>query len=367
MATMNQMRHIILRALRTGHNVKFLSQPALGKTTMINLVADEMRAKDKDFLFMHFDGGTLAPTDTVMSMPDMQDSTIKQLIDSRLVQACKEGARGMIYVGEWPLMGLEVSKGFQKMVNHEWFGGRRISPGVIFIADGQRLKDRSGTQQQSRAIESRFTTYELAFDTDYALEVIKAHYHTRVATFAIRNPAQIDNYSEVFEGEREQNDLTLQEGKLGIWASLRSWKYVSDKLFDQEKTGEVVLPEEIQRCVGSGVSTIFDTFCRMLDKLATIEDIQKHPDKAPVPEEMSECWAMCTMLALTVNKDTFKPVSVYLNRYKPEHQTAFFRLMNDRLMKAKDGNDSSIRSSDEYKKWIISSHISKLLLGASAK
>jgi hypothetical protein len=370
MATMAMMEHLLARALRTGNNYRFLSPPAYGKTTSIYLFADKEQAKDKDFLFIPFDGGTLAPTDTVMSMPNIPEQTIDRLLDRTLIPATREGAHGIIYIGEWMLMAMEVSKGFQKMVNHEYFAqGRRIQPGVIFITDGNRLKDRSGGQQGSRAVDSRFRTFELEFDTERGLDIVKSYYHTKVSTFLIRNPTLVDNYADIFENEkREANDLAYIEGKsYAAWANLRSWKYVSDILFDQDNTSEIVYPEEIHRGVGTGVATTFETFCNMLDKLATVEDIVKKPDKAPVPGRMDECWALLTMLAMVVNKDTFKPISKYMNRYTGEHQTAFFRLMNDRLAKAADGNSTAIRATDEYKDWITSPHISKLLQGASQR
>jgi hypothetical protein len=368
-ATMNQMGHILKRAIRTQMNVKFLSQPALGKTTLIEKLAAEVQASDPNFFYLHRDGGTLAPTDTVMAMPNMAERTIDKLVDAGMPNFYDSpDMRGMIYVGEWPLMGLEVSKGFQKLLNHEDIGGFRVPPGVIFVADGQRLKDRSGAQQQSRAIESRFVTYELEYDADYALEVVKAHYHQRVAAFCIRNPGQIDNYSDVFETDkRSTNDLTLQEGKLGAWASLRSWDKVSRILRDADSTGEYVLPEEIQACVGSGIAATFDVFCKMLDNLTTLEQIINDPKNAKVPQRMDEQYALSTMLALTVDKEKFPAVATYMQRFVSELQAAYFRLMNERLGREKGVNMTAIRTSKEYKTWITAPHISKMLMGAASQ
>src|SRR5271166_5347530 len=147
MATMTMMPHFLGRSLRTGTNYKFLGQPAIGKTHSIYAFAAEQQAKDKNFLFIPFDGGTLQPTDTVMAMPNVAEGTIRRLVDETLLDACRPGAFGAIYIGEWPLMAMETSKGFQKMIGHEYFAkGLRISPDVVFWSDGNRLKDRSGAQ-----------------------------------------------------------------------------------------------------------------------------------------------------------------------------------------------------------------------------
>lgn len=367
MAMMSDMELITRRALRTQQNVMFLSPPARGKTYLGAKIQAALAAEDPTLYFADFDGGTLAPTDTVMSMPDMVDKIILQLRDGRLPNVHKTpDLRGIINVHEWMLMGLEVSRGFQKLINHEECGGFAIPPGVIFRSDGNRLTDRSGGQNQSRAIMSRFRVHMLAFDPEYALQAAKDSFHERVAAFLIRNPIHIDNYEDVFENDqRGANDLMRQEGNRGAWASLRSWDAVSRDLHDADATGDRVLPDEIIACVGSGVAGFFDVFCNMLDNLATLEEIIAKPKEAEVPTRMDQSYALSTMLALTTNKDNFKPVSIYMNRYPNELQASFMRLMNDRMAKAKDGNATAIRSSDEYRRWITAKHISAILTGAS--
>src|SRR5271165_903083 len=365
MAAMTQMDHYLGRSVRTLTNYLFLGQPGIGKTFNRTKFALAMQKEDPNFLYIPFDGGTLSPTDTVMA--NVSDGTIERLVDRTLIAACQEGAYGVIDIGEWMLMPMEVSKGFQKMLNHEYFAlGKRISPGVVFWGDGNRLKDRSGAQQGSRAIGSRWTTINMELDTDYAIEAIKHNYHPHIGSFLIRNPTFIDNYAEVFENDKlEVNCAMMIEGKAGIWANLRSWAKVSAWLDDMDKTGHAVYPEEIQCAVGSSVASTFEVHRSMLSKLAAIEDILANPKKAEVPTAMAECWAMLIMLGMRVNKDSWKAISIYMRRFIHEHQVAYFRLMNDRLAKLNDGNSTAIRNSEEYKDWIVQPYITKLLQGAS--
>jgi hypothetical protein len=361
------METLVQRAVRGQYNIGFLSQPALGKTTKINEIAARLQADDPDFFFTHLDCGTLTPTDLVMSMPDMAEKTIVRLVDSRLPNGYHTpNLRGMVYWGEWMLAGMEVNRGLQKLVNHEDCGGFRLPLGVISIMDGNRQKDRSAAQTQSRALMSRFEVWELEYDPEYALNVMK-QYHERVAAFGIRNPGCIDNYADVFESEqREANDLIFLEGKRGAWANLRSWDRVSRKLRDADERGERLIDGEIEANVGSGIAASYNAFSNMIDRLATLEDIIADPTNVEVPGKMDEQYGLSTMLALLVNKDSFKPISVYMQRYKHEIQMVFFRTMNDRLNKAKDGNASAIKSSKEYKAWITAKHINDLLRGAAS-
>lgn len=368
MATMQQVPTLLDRALRCRHNIMLLSPPAYGKTHTVSAWSRQKIDENPDFFFVVLDGGTLAPTDLSMAMPDMSEGIIKVLRDGRLPNAYHTPKLvGAIYVGEWMLAGLEVNRGLQKLVNHEDLGGFRIPEGVIFIADGNRAQDKSGVQTQSRAIMSRFKQFEISYDTDHALDVVKDNYHQRVAAFLIRNPQCIDNYIDVFENnERNANDLTLQEGKRGIWANLRSWQRVSDDMHDADASGVPLLPGEIQANLGNGIAAHFETFCQMLDKLTTLEEIVAAPDKVKIPTKMDEKYALSTMLALLVNKDNFEAVAKYMNRYDDELQVVYFTVMNDRLRRNNDANRSAIRSSSTYKKWITAAHISKAIQNASA-
>jgi hypothetical protein len=366
MATLHDINTIAGRAIRCGYNVMLRSQPALGKTWAINKLAASMQAEDPEFYYAYLDGGTLTPPDVVMAIPDMAEMLIRKLVDGTFPNYYKTpDARGIIYIGEWMLMGLEVNKGMQKLINHEDVGGGfRLAPGVIIFADGNRLKDKSGAQIQSRAVMSRFETWELEYDTDYALSVMQT-YHERVGAFALRNPQEIDNYTDVFENkERNENDVTYQEGKQGIWASLRSWDRVSVKMRDADSTGIVLIPGEVSRNVGSGMATKFAAFNQMIDNLATLEQIIAEPKKVPVPVRMDERYALATMLALLVKRDNWEAIATYMQRFPEELQACYFKLMNDRLLKANDANWSAIRASTTYKKWITSPHIQKLLYGA---
>jgi hypothetical protein len=367
-SSMNQVRPLVRRALRCRYNLLLISEPALGKTTMINKVGEEEKAADPYFCFQRMDGGTMAPTDTVMAMPDMDARSILRLIDGRLPNAYNTpDMRGIIYIGEWMLMGAETSRGFQKLINHEDLGGFRIPDGVIFVADGNGFKHRSQAQQQSRAIMSRFMTVELEFDPEYALDVAKDNFHEKVSAFLMKHPACLSNYATVFDEKREINDLMVQEGKMGIWANLRSWDKVSRILKDVDETHEPLIPDEIARNVGSGVASTFETYLSMVDNLATIEEILKRPDKAKVPERMDECFALTYMLALTIAPKTFKPMLVYMARYKHEFQNAFTRLINERIDKSENAAMGVIQVSKEYKDWMCQPHINRLMRGSGSE
>lgn len=371
MTAISRMPVLVESAFYTRQNQLYLSAPGQGKTTLILQTAAAICAKRPRAKLITFDGGTLSPTDTAMSMPDMENLSIQKIIDGRLPNYYDDpDGEGIIYIGEVPLMGTEASKGMQKLWNHEDIGGSKrgefkIPPGYVFIGDGQRVTDKSNAQRLTRSNASRFVTYELEWDAEHGVEIAKMHYHPKVGAFLSRNPALVDNYEDVFGKERASNDITLVEGNNGAWASLRSWAKVSGLTEYSERVGFTIYPEDLSVRVGSGVGKSYEVFCQMLDKLASMEEIVKAPDKAKVPDKMAEQFALSTMLALTVKADTFKPISIYQNRYPPELQTVFFKIMNDRLTKQGGPDATSIRGTTEYKKWITSQHITKLLLGAT--
>ena len=371
MTSIARIPALVTASFETGDNTLFLSAPGQGKTTLILEALAALAAQNPGFQTITFDGGTLSPTDTAMSMPDMENMTIQKIIDGRLPNFYDDpDGIGAIYIGEVPLMGTEASKGFQKLWNREDIGGSKrgnfkIPPGFIFVGDGQRTTDKSGAQRLTRSNASRFVTYDLSWDAEHGVDVAKAHYHPKVGAFLTRNPGLVDNYDDVFGVERASNDITLVEGNNGAWASLRSWAKVSRLLYYSERSGFVVEQEDLNVRVGSGVGQSFQVFCSMLDKLASLEEIQKSPDKAPVPSLMAEQYALSTMLALIVKGDNFKAIAIYMQRYPHELQTVFFKLMNDRLTKQGGPEKDAIRGTMEYKRWITSPWITKLLVGAT--
>jgi|SRR5580765_5256561 len=369
MATMHQAKHLIQRALRCQFNVKLISEPGLGKTCLIEEIRDEQQKLDPEFFFDVWDGGTMQPTDTVMAMPVVEERIIEMFRNGKLPNAYKTpDLRGIIYVGEVGLMGLEVERGFQKLWNHEDIGGFRIPAGVIFVADGNRLTDKSGVQQGSRANASRFVTYELEYDAGYALDIVKKHYHIKVATFCTRNTACLNNYKDVFEPEkpRAANDLMTVEGKRGVWAGLRSWRRISDILEDVDNTGIDLIPGEIEVNVGEGIGKIFLAFCHMLDNLASLEAIVADPKKADVPSNSTEQFALASMLSLLVDRKNWEEIATYMQRYPAEIQSVFMLAMNDRLKKDAV-NKSGIHTSLTFKKWSTAPHIKAVMQGVSAQ
>jgi hypothetical protein len=355
------------RAERCGHNIELKSPPAWGKTWQITEYARMRKQQDPQFHFEVWDGGTMAPTDGVMSVPDMEAMVMRKIYDGTLPNYYKTPELcGIIYVGEKALMGLETSRGFQKMWNHEDVGGNfRIPPHVIFVGDGNRIGDKSGVKVESRANQSRFLSFNLELDIPYMVEAVKSK-HERVAAFGIRNPTMIDNYKEVFENPKLlENDLLFQEGKQGIWASLRSWDRVSNIMTDVETSGVALMPEEIPRSIGSGMAAAFHSFNMMLDNITTLEDIVADPKKASVSKLLHEQYAISTMLAYMVNRNTFVPIATYMQRYQNEMQVCFFNLMNERLKKVNDEHTSFIHSCRDYKLWVTAPHISKLINGVS--
>jgi hypothetical protein len=374
MATVNAIERTLARAIRQGYNVKYVSQPAIGKTTEIERLGKRWIEEGKINFFSVLNGPAISPIDTQATMPDLEKGILRRFHDGALPNHYETpDAVGFIYLGEGEQMGAEAQRPWQKLCNHEDFGDythpMRLPKNVIVCTDGNLITDKSNVQTQGRAFASRFLTIPLSFDTQAALDYAMGRFHPKIGSFLKRNPNCIDNYHEVFNPKREENDRMKHEGKHGIWASMRSWNRLSDMFFDAEQTGEQLIQEELE-VVGSGMAATFSEHLMLLDNLASIEEVVHQPKKAKVPDDNAGCWALSYMLSLSVDRHTFKPISVYMHRLSAEFQIAFMLTMNDRFndlqKKAPKGvqvtDGGAIRTSPEYLAWSAEEGISNLLL-----
>lgn len=379
MATVNDIEPLLARAVRCGYNIKFLSEPAIGKTMEIHRCADKWMAlpvNDPNYIdfFSVLNGPSVSPIDLSATMPDMMEGILRRFHDGSLPNHYKTpDARGFIFMGEGEQMGMEAQRPWQKISNHEDFGDHlhpiRLPAQVIICTDGNLMSDRSGGQQQGRALGSRFDTIRLRFDTDIALTYLMGRFHPKIAAFLKRNMGCINNYKEVFDPAREDNDAMKVEGKHGIWASMRTWDRLSRKLYDAERHKAPLMIEEYE-CVGAGMAGLFQEYLHIVDKLASLEQVVKDPLGADVPKQMDEQYAMTYMLALTAKAKIFAQISKYMHRMPREMQVALLLTVNERFndlqKKAAPGTKVTeglaIRETDAYMQWTAEPGIGDLML-----
>lgn len=364
-----EINPILVRNYLSGVNTFMRGKPALGKTETIVAFTEAMAKKIEGFKCWLFYAPTMSPMDIQASAPDYETGKLRLFNNEALPNAYTDpNAKGVIFFGELPNADVTTAKLLQKYVNGEDMSGVLRKPdGVVVIADGNRLEDKSSVQQHGRAFMSRFETLDVYSEPQDNIEFAhKRAWHPNVQLFFKEHPELIDNYDEVFEtgnstrkrGENRSNvaDQMSEEGKLGIWANMRSWERISKKEYTADKLGSPITLGELVGSLGTGVATAYKAHKDVISKLASFDQIMADPTRIDMPDAPDEQYTLMMIVALRVKEDQMKEAYQFGSRLPLDMQAAMLKTMLSR-------RGFNAVGSEHYLKWISNNALTALLNG----
>jgi hypothetical protein len=366
---------ILVRNYIARVNTFIRGKPAIGKTETIAQFAERMKTRVPGFKVWMFYAPTMSPMDIQASAPNYETHLLEMFNNAALPNHyTTPDAVGVVFFGELPNADPATTKLLQKYVNGEDMSGVLRKPeGVVVIADGNRIEDKSGVQQQGRAFLSRFEQLEAYTDASDNLAYAMAHaWHPYVQKFMETNPALIDNYDDVFEtsaAARQRSaqakaangaDQQAEEGKLGIWANMRSWERMSRKEYAADQLRSPVTLAEACGNVGSGVGAQYEAHKRMMMSLTSLEEIVADPANARLPTAMDEQYALSMLIAHRCNETQLPQIYTYACRMPLELQASIVRHLGGR-------KNFNLGASDAFAKWNTNPALNQLLNGVSGR
>lgn len=369
MATkLKEIPAILVRNYLARSNTFMRGKPAIGKTVTINAFVEQMKKRIPDFQAWTFYAPTMSPMDIQASAPDYNTGKLRLFNNQALPNAYDDpNLKGVVFFGEFPNADPTTAKLLQKYVNGEDMSGCLRKPDeVLVIADGNRLEDKSSVQQQGRALLSRFEQLEVYTDAQDNIEYAQKHaWHPLVQTFFKEHPDLIDNYDEVFETSGARNaraqrsnvqDQMSEEGKLGIWANMRSWERISRKEYVADQLRSPLTLAEMTGNLGTGVGTAYDAHKKVIAKLASFESIMANPTTVPLPDAPDERFALLMLVALRCTEDQLSAVAAFGQRLPLDMQAALLRNMAVR-------KGFNMAASPDYVRWISNKDLTALVNG----
>jgi hypothetical protein len=365
---LKELPSILVRNYLSRTNTFLRGKPAIGKTMTINAFADQMKKRIPDFNVWAFYAPTMSPMDIQASAPDYDSGKLRLFNNEALPNAYTHpDAKGIVFFGELPNTDPSTAKLLQKYVNGEDMSGVLRKPDeVVVIADGNRLEDKSSVQQQGRAFLSRFEQLEVYADAQDNMDYSKSHaWHPTVQLFFKDNAYLIDNYDEVFETAAARNarqqktnvqDTMSEEGKLGIWANMRSWERISRKEYVADQLKSPLTLAELTGNLGFGVGSAYDAHKRVLAKLSSFEDIMANPTTVTMPTAPDEMFALLMIVALRCSEDQIDSAKKFGERLPLDMQAALLRNMAVR-------KGFNLAASKSYVEWISNRELTALLNG----
>ncbi len=368
---LKELPAVLVRNYIAGVNTMILGEPAIGKTCTINAFVAQMQKRIPDYKLWHFNASTMSPMDIQASAPDYERGVLRMFNNECLPNAYSDpDVKGCIFFTELPLADPATTKLLQKYVNGEDLSGVLLKPsGVVVIADGNRIEDKSGVMQQGRAFMSRFEQLEVYVDAQDNLEyAAKNAWHPTVQTFFKDNPALINNYAEVYETTQARNQRTqdaktangssqqTEEGKRGIWASMRSWERISRKEYAADELNSPVTLAECVGSLGSGVAAAYEAHKRSIGTLVSFEEIMRDPAKAKMPAKLDEVYSLSMIVALKCKEADMPNVKIFGERMPKEMQAVILRTLATR-------KGFNLATSPAYSRWISDKELTGLLNG----
>lgn len=364
-----EINPILVRNYLAKVNTFMRGKPALGKTDTIVAFTEAMKKKVEGFRCWLFYAPTMSPMDIQASAPDYDTGMLRLFNNQALPNAYDDpDAKGVIFFGELPNADQTTAKLLQKYVNGEDMSGVLRKPdGVVVIADGNRLEDKSSSQQHGRAFMSRFEILDVYSEPQDNIDYAAKHsWHPNVQLFFKEHPELIDNYDEVFEtsnstrkrGENKTSasDTMSEEGRVGIWANMRSWDRISRKEYVAEQLNSPISLSELVGSLGTGVATAYKAHKDVIGKLASFDQIVADPAGIAIPEAPDEQYTLMMIVALRVKDTQMSVARIFGERLPLDMQAAMLKTMLTR-------KGFNVVADDNYLKWISNSKLTSLLNG----
>jgi hypothetical protein len=351
-----------------------LSQPGIGKTDTINAAAETMKKRVEGFELIHIDVPSMSPTDIGATMPNRETGLLEFFCNAMLPNFyVTPDWTGIINFGEILNTDPTTLKLMQKYDNGEDINGRLRKPkGAVIIADSNRIIDKSGVMQQSRAFMNRFEQIEVYTDPKGNIEYAeKMDFHPKIQDFFKNWPDLIDNYDRVFidqptgKSGKEKDDMLIaaEEGKRGLWACMRGWKRVSDLEYACDQWKEDLIPQRAIGNVGTAIGLQYMAHRSMFGKIAGVDEIVRDPKAVAVPDKLDELYAQLVLLAMLVDIKNMKQVDIYLKRVPQDLKAMCINRMLTRSRKHKD--TFNLSPTKEFQSWVSDPAFSDLLMARS--
>ena len=357
MQTLRQTKKTLLRCYIAKRNCLLFGKPGIGKTMLVNAFARDMQQADETFKIWPLYGVTMNPTDIQMAMPNMDTKRLEFFSTASLPNGYETpDATGIVFMGEMPNMDAASAKAFQKYINGEDMNGQMIKPkNVIIVADGNRMEDKSGVLTQYRALMSRFHVKVEVYSTpdENIAYARKENFHPYVQDFFRVYPQHIDNYEEVFGSAK----VVSEEGKLGIWASMRSWETISELEYAGETLDSPPTLEEICGALGTGIGAAYEGHRAMILNLASLEEIVADPINVRLPENIGEMYALASIVSMRIAVDKLDKARLFGMRLPKDLQVYMLRTLQLR-------KDFEAHKTPVFTKWMNHEDIASLLQGA---
>lgn len=327
----SQCTRMVAIAFAAGLVPMIHGSPAIGKSSIINQIADKYRLKVIDLRLAQCD-----PTD-LSGFPSVRGDRASYLpMDTFPLEgdAVPEGYDGwLLFMDEFTSAPKAVQAAAYKVILDRMVGQKKLHKKVAIACAGNMESDNAIVEEMSTAMQSRLVHMELVVDAKEWIEWATSNgIDYRITSFINFKPGMIYTFKP------DHTDFT--------YSSPRTLQF-ADKLL---KHGDIKDPDMLPLLAGAlseGVAFEFKTFCAIFDDLPTIAAICDQPNSLRVPDAPSVLFALCGSIAHHATKTNVDFLLIYASRMPVEFQVVMLREMIRR--------DKSLMGHAAVQAWIAKS------------
>ena len=298
-----------------------VSDPGLGKSTMVTDLVKELGLQQQDLIVAQFDAAELA------GFP-MLDAENKSYERARPFFLPTEG-EGVLFLDELPQAVLANLNVVAQLVNERRIGEHVLPKGWTIVCAGNPMSAKAGTVSMPSHLRDRLMYLDIdvcpATFREYALS---QGFLPEVTTYVHERPEWLSKF----------------DPKQDSCPSPRSWERVNSIL--QWKMSPEEEYNAIQGVIGEAAVSDFIAYRKVWTKLPRFEEIIKDPKNHSIPTDTSILYALCSLIAHKSNANNMDDVMTYIHRFENKEFSSF--CMKDTIQR-----NPELKKVKSVKMWLL--------------
>lgn len=339
------IREAVIRAFAGGLVPVIRSSPGLGKSELMQAIADQF-----ELLLIDFRLGQADITDlnglprfvTRMRADGTEDHRAEfvpfsdfPLEGDALPMNPKTGNpyKGyLLFFDELTSAPKQIQAAAYKIMLERKVGQHKLHSMCSMAGAGNMETDNAVVHAMSTALQSRLIHLEMRLDHKEWIEwAINNNVDSRIIAYVSFRPNHLHSF------DPSHQDRTF--------ACPRTWWFASCLITGRPKL-DTIDRSLLGGTISSGVAAEFLSFIEVYTQLPNMADIIADPDNAIVPKEASVKYALTTTLAEFIDDKNVDQIVTYLNRFPVEHRVICIRMARVRkpgIMRHKSINEMFVK------------------------
>lgn len=300
--------------VQAGQPVIMHGSPGIGKSSIVHQIAKNLNLPLIDMRLSQMDSVDLR------GIPYRDNGMTYWATNSQLPTDEKvHGPEGILFLDEFTSARREMQAPAYQIVLDHRIGTTPLLPGWRIMAAGNLTSDRAIVEQMSTALKNRFGHIFLESDhEDWCAWALNSGVSVEVLGFIRFRPNLLNDFENAIAKDKKSVDKGQKMTDLMAFATPRSWGFV-DKMLKKGVPSHLEY-DLYSGLVGEGATAEFLAYVKHHRDLPNLDQLLMAPDKAVVPTEPAQLYALSTGLAAKITEDNIDRAVKYLDRIPKEFQ-----------------------------------------------